>query len=292
MDINLNKDKCNTHEIFKFGGGELQVKLNVDWILSSNRCSNIDQFDIICVVKNSDDIMKILLIKDALDRFIIKNKFKFKDSLLNLHIPYLPYARQDRVCQEGEAFSLKVFGNLINSAKFDNVFVTDAHSDVGPALINNCINLTIENTVFEAFKYINERTSTFVHIVSPDAGANKKVSKIHCYIRRNYAVGNLIKCDKTRDTSTGKIISFDVFANDDLYGNACLIVDDICSYGGTFKGLARKLKSKNAGDIYLYVTHYEGVADIESLKDAGIKGIFTYKNSIYDKNETDFIKKI
>lgn len=290
MDINLNYDERDTHKIFKFGGGEIQVKLNVDWILSSDNYFNTSQFDIICTVRNSDDIMKILLMKDAVDRFMAKNTLKFRNSSINLHIPYLPYARQDRVCEEGEAFSLKVFANLINSAKFDNVYVRDVHSDVGPALIDNCTNLTVENIVFDAFKYIIEKSPLPI-IVSPDAGANKRVTKIYSYLSKYYSLADLVKCDKTRDTSTGKITSFDVFAND-LGGATCLIVDDICSYGGTFKGLAKELKAKNAGDIYLYVTHYEGVADVESLKDAGIKEVITYKGSLYDKNDTDFIKKI
>lgn len=34
-----------------------------------------------------------------------------------------------------------------------------------------------------------------------------------------------------------------------------LIVDDICDGGGTFIGLAEELKRKNAGKIYLAVSH-------------------------------------
>ncbi len=50
------------------------------------------------------------------------------------NIPYFPYARQDRVCNTGEAHALKVFADLINSCNFDLVEVMDPHSDVVEAV--------------------------------------------------------------------------------------------------------------------------------------------------------------
>ena len=77
--------------------------------------------------------MKIFLIKDALE---IKGIKRF-----DLIMPYIPYARQDRVCAQGESFSLKIFANMLNAVNFENVYVLDAHSDVSVSLINNCIKI-------------------------------------------------------------------------------------------------------------------------------------------------------
>ena len=52
-------------------------------------------------------------------------------------------------------------------------------------------------------------------------------------------------------------------------------MDDICSYGGTFKGLAKELKNKGADKIYLIVSHWEGVANIKQLEECGIFLIYT-----------------
>jgi len=44
-----------------------------------------------------------------------------------------------------------------------------------------------------------------------------------------------------------------------------LIVDDICDGGGTFLGLAKELKSKNAGKLYLAISHGIFSKGFESL---------------------------
>ena len=41
----------------------------------------------------------------------------------------------------------------------------------------------------------------------------------------------------------------------DFNGNDILIIDDICVYGGTFIGLAKMLKERNCGKLYLAISH-------------------------------------
>ena len=60
-----------------------------------------------------------------------------------------------------------------------------------------------------------------------------------------------------------------------------LIVDDICSRGGTFFYSAQKLKEAGATDIYLYVTHCENtILEGELIKSGLVTRIFT-TDSIY-----------
>lgn len=114
--------KQSTLEYTKFPGGELQPKIILEapaktvWINA--------------LIKDSDGLLMLALVKDILDRHEV-DKIK-----LDLH--YMPYARQDRVCNAGEAFGLKVIANFINSLKFDEVMVTDPHSDVTVAVLDNC----------------------------------------------------------------------------------------------------------------------------------------------------------
>ena len=218
--------------MLKFPGGESHPKLNnrIDY-------SNVRKVVITHRVKNGDDLMQIMLAQNALKGKGVKQ--------FDLIIPYLPYARQDRVCANGEAFSLKVFADLINMMAFDNVHIVDAHSDVTPALINNCHNQSNLNYVKQTVAELGE-----VILVSPDAGSNKKVNKL----AKNLNINHVVKCDKVRNTDTGELSNFEVFTSD-LGGIDCLIVDDICDGGFTFIGIAEELRKKNAGDIYLFITH-------------------------------------
>lgn len=246
MTRSINLDKLFTptphleieFEIIQFSGGEIHIKLdnNVDY-------SVVEKVIITNRFKSGDDIIKVLITKDALQRKGV-NSF-------DLVMPYIPYARQDRQCFNGESFTLKVFSGLINLAKFDNVIALDSHSDVAPALIENCKNIPNNEYVEMTYYDIAEHNDADVLLVSPDAGANKKSNKL--FESLNLFKG-LVKCDKKRDVSNGKLSGFEVFA-EDLNGACCLIVDDICDGGRTFTGVAEALKAKNAGNIYLFVTH-------------------------------------
>lgn len=220
------------YELLKFSGGELHIKLNnnIDY-------SEVEKVIITHRIKSTDDLMAVLIAKNALELKGVKS--------FDLIMPYVPYARQDRKCFNGESFTLKVFTSILNSAKFETVHVFDAHSDVAPALIDNCNNHDNKQIV----RGILNGFENIPILISPDAGSNKKANKLAVDLQME-----LVKCDKVRDTKTGALSGFEVFAND-LKGKDCLIVDDICDGGGTFLGLAKELKNKGAGNIYLFVTH-------------------------------------
>src|SRR5690606_20401798 len=129
-----------------------------------------------------------------------------------------------------------------------------------PALLNNCHVINNHEFVRECLGDISDNDGRYNPIIiSPDAGSNKKIKDLAKYIHEldGGDTGNVItvvKCDKSRDVSTGNISGFEVYS-DDLQGRDCIIVDDICDGGGTFIGLAQELEKKNAGSLYLIVTH-------------------------------------
>ena len=262
------------YEMLKFNGGELHIKLNtgIDY-------SNVEKVVITHRVKNGDDLMKILIAKDALSIMGIKH--------FDLIMPYIPYARQDRKCFDGESFTLKVFTNILNSANFNKIHVLDSHSDVAPALIDNCINHSPVQYIKLVVENIISNIGTKPMLISPDSGANKKINKVFSEIN---LFDGVIKCDKKRDTSNGNLSGFEVLTNTDLTGLPCIIVDDICSRGGTFGGIAKELKRLGATDVYLFVTHYEGVADEDMLKSCGVKKI--YKTNSMNDYSSDFVESL
>jgi ribose-phosphate pyrophosphokinase len=129
-----------TAEQFNFLGGEVHVKIK------QNEDLKATDVTIYAHANSSDDIMSILLTNDALHRIGYDK--------INLFIPYMPYARQDRVMVDGEPFSLKVFSDMINSCGFNKVFVFDPHSDVSIALLNNCYVINNSEFVNKCIKNI------------------------------------------------------------------------------------------------------------------------------------------
>ena len=89
---------------------------------------------------------------------------------------------------------------------------------------------------------------------------------------------------KKRNWETGKIEGLDVAGSvDKIAGKDILIVDDICSRGGTFYHSAKKLKELGANKIYLYVTHCENtILEGDLLTSGLIEKVYT-TNSIFTK---------
>lgn len=243
-------------KMFVFSGGEVQVKIPFISSTKSYVCVNAD-------IRDAEGILALALIKNAIDNQEIKN--------VRLSMPYVPYARQDRVCNEGEAFSLKVFCDMINNMNFDKVYICDPHSDVTPALLNNVIVNPQENC-FKSVVF----TSDFL-LISPDAGANKKTLAL----AKRLGHDTFIRADKIRDVSNGQIKETVVYG--DVEGKKCMIVDDICDGGATFIFLTQELKKKGAKEVYLYVTHGIFSKGKQVLYDAGIDKVYAY----YDWTKND-----
>lgn len=220
-----------SYSTFTFPGGEIHFKL-------TESVNDSRKVIITHRVINFKAMGEILLASDALKRAGVK--------YLELFIPYFPGARQDRVMVPGEPLTVKVMADMLNSVGFDKITVFDPHSDVTPAVLNNCV-------VTDNHTFISECTAMLpadMLLVSPDGGALKKIYKLAQFLK-NYDV---VECSKSRNVQTGAISNFTVY-KDDLQGRPCLIVDDICDGGGTFLGLAKVLKAKNAGPLYLAVSH-------------------------------------
>ena len=216
-DTELNGDafKC-----FQFGSGENHVQ-----VLSQVS----SQATIMFRYQGDASLIQLFLLTDALRRQGARE--------IDLHIPYFPGARQDRVCNAGEPLSVKVYANMINAQGYRKVAIFDPHSDVVTALLNNVDAVKNHQFVKDVIKELNEEGLV---LVSPDAGANKKIFELSCQL------GGLevIRADKLRDVRNGAILGTEVFC-DDLSNKTAVIVDDICAGGRTFIELAKKLKQKN-----------------------------------------------
>ena len=252
---------------FTFSGGEPHIKIT----------SNFDIDQVITIthrINSFNDLGLFCLAVDALRRMGVKT--------INGFIPYFPAARQDRLMVVGEPLSVKVYTDIINALNLNKIQVFDPHSEVTPALLNNCE--VISNHEF--IKKLKNKIGDEVLLISPDGGALKKIYKVSEYL----GGVEVVECSKSRDVKTGKLSGFKVYA-EDLQQKSCLIVDDICDGGGTFAGLAKELKNKNAGKLYLAASHGIFSKGFDSLND--FERIFTtnsFKDITNDKVEVINIK--
>lgn len=245
------------YKLTQFSAGELHPQLQEYDLLGK-----IESITIKPRTYNPSFIVELSLLVNAL-------RDEFPESVhFDLDLPYIPYSRQDRVCAVGDAFGLKVFADQLNSLNFRYVIIFDAHSDVSPALINNCINREVKTL----FVLNPEFISKYSHLVAPDAGAYKKVNSIASHF--NLPV---IPALKTRDTATGRLSNTVVVTEGVENPTRLLVIDDLVDAGGTFLALGAKLKQAFPHTpIDLYVSH--------GIFAKGLNGLDKYYDSIYCHN--------
>lgn len=261
----------------KFPAGEIHLN-----ILDGNagvKHTSVSEVIVKAHLRNSDDIMALLLIKNALNAVL----FDRKPYQVKLQIPYLPYARQDRRCNLGEAHSLKVMSSIINSMEFDSVLISDPHSDVVGAVINNCVMEPQYSLITASRELRNKLISGEYVIVSPDAGSEKKALEVAKFVKCN-----MIRATKRRDIKTGKIEHIG-FVDEIPKDKNFLIMDDICEKGGTFLPLAKQLRQKH-NVVELYVTHGIFSGGLETLLES-FDTIHT-TDSYFQGHTTDRVKVI
>lgn len=195
---------------------------------------------------------------------------------IHLNMPYIPNARQDRVKTDEDVFTLKYFSEIINNLEFTSVTVLDPHSYVSEALIDRIIIKTPQKYISRVIDKIGSNNLIMFY---PDEGAMKRYSAIS---KLPYAFGI-----KKRDWETGSIKGLELSGNTELIkGSDILIVDDICSRGGTFYHSSKKLKEYGANNIYLYISHCENtILQGELLTCGFIEKVFTTDSIFTKKHE-------
>lgn len=272
-----------------FSGGELDIQLpNLD--IKLGEIVEIDYRS-----KDPNDIFKLGLIVNA-----IKNNYKYLNPSICLNMPYLPYSRQDRICNHGEAYSLEFIIQYLHFLKFTKIKMLDVHSSIARKISYNLAR-TEQNSVvpvseFYFSDYINNAAFikslfnlgidlTDLIRVSPDAGAlgrikqtnfdineyyQRETSWYHFY--RYYRTSSIVEVSKKRE---GGKVTQEIKNFIPLSGFNLLIIDDICDGGATYTELAKHLKSFDPKSITLFVTHgiFRNGTDI--LYDSGIDRIIT-----------------
>lgn len=222
--------------------------------------------------RNDADLIKLMFAKKWYDESLTSTQN------LNLFIWYMPYSRMDRKI-DGDLFTLDYVCEFINWLDFNRIIVMEPHSDSTMELL---VGATAIYPVKDWLPKIQEEIGFGEndHIVFPDKGAAARYNG-------NY-YQNIITMEKTRNPTTGYIENMQF---KDGYkvneGSKCIIVDDLCSRGGTFAMAADILKKNGASEVYLACTHCEEtIFDGKLLlDDSPIKKVYTSKSLMEKEHE-------
>jgi ribose-phosphate pyrophosphokinase len=180
-------------------------------------------------------------------------------------VPYLAYARQDKMFLSGEGISVETVARMLRAAGIDELLTVNIHSEKAlkqfpfPAKTVSAIPLLAEYFVQKGFK------GAFA--LSPDKGA--------MYIARQAQEvlgGEAGHLDKQRDRYTGQTKQTADGLN--VKGQTVIIFDDIISTGGTIVGAAKILREQGAKHVFCACVHGLLIGDAEKrILDAGVEKI-------------------
>jgi ribose-phosphate pyrophosphokinase len=241
LELNLANAKTSDipYKISKFPDGQQDLTItkliHINQVIIKSRFNNFKDFElIICATK-------------ALRNLGVEQ--------ISLYIPYILGARSDRKFIDGGTSYLRdVIAPILNLQNYKTITCIDVHSDVASACINNLIVHNNVNT-FKSLLKIDTITKNYdFTLVSPDAGAMKKIYTLAEKIEYKKEI---LIASKHRDIETGKIISTHVPLNAGEHtNNNFLIVDDICDGGRTFIEIAKAIHQiRPDAKVSLVITH-------------------------------------
>ena len=178
--------------------------------------------------------------------------------------PCYPYARQDRIVQDGCGLPPKLVAKLLKTAGADRLVTVDIHA---PRQIDDfplsTFNLSTE-ALFADYLRQRMRERNEILLFAPDRGALPRVRSLAKILNLEFGWA-----DKQRLVDGTLKLS-------DFHGNVrkVYIVDDRIDTGGTLIAVATHLKQAGAQCIIGIVTH--GVTSpiiLERLKTAGLDGL-------------------
>lgn len=180
-------------------------------------------------------------------------------------VPYLAYARQDKVFLQGEAISTGVVARMLRAAGVDSLITVNVHQEKVlakfpfPAKTVSAIPLLAE--------YFKQKGVDKAFALAPDDGAlwlAEEAKKV---------LGGGCGClEKHRDLHTGQITMEKKTL--DVGGKTVIIFDDVISTGGTIALAAKIMRELGADKVYAACVHPLLIGDAEKrILEAGVEEI-------------------
>jgi ribose-phosphate pyrophosphokinase len=180
-------------------------------------------------------------------------------------VPYLAYARQDKIFLAGENVSIETVAQMLKAAGVDALVTVNIHAESAlskfpfPAKNLSAIPLLAE--------YFVQKGCKKAFALAPDKGAMYIAQQA-----QNVLGGEAGHLEKQRDRYTGQTSQTGKHLN--VKGATVIIFDDIISTGGTIVGAAKILRKQGAAHVYTACVHGLLIGDAEKrILDAGVEEI-------------------
>ncbi|MEM2420063.1 MAG: ribose-phosphate diphosphokinase [Candidatus Bathyarchaeia archaeon] len=182
-------------------------------------------------------------------------------------VPYLAYARQDKVFLKGEPISIEAIARMLKAAGVDSLITVNIHEkNVLAKFPFPARNLSAIPLLAEHFKQRDFRNA---FALAPDKGAVGIVQEAAKVLGCECECGYL---EKRRDRHTG-LVSVEK-REFNVKGRTAIIFDDIISTGGTIVAAATLLYELGAAEVYAACVHPLLVGEAEKrLREAGVKEV-------------------
>jgi ribose-phosphate pyrophosphokinase len=180
-------------------------------------------------------------------------------------VPYLAYARQDKMFLSGEGISVETIARMLKAAGIDELITINIHSE--PTLEQFPFPAKTLSAIPLIADYFVKKGHKGAFALSPDKGA--------MYIAKQAQEvlgGEAGHLDKVRDRYTGQ--TKQTAEGLKVEGQTVIILDDIISTGGTIVGAAKILREQGAKHIFCGCVHGLFIGDAEKrILDAGVEEI-------------------
>ena len=167
-------------------------------------------------------------------------------------VPYVGFARQDRVTKEGRPLGAKVLADALGTGGFSQVIAVDLHSPVVASCVEAPVaHLTAVPAVAEALR---RRVSGDSVVVAPDLGAVKLAEVYARLLGLPLAVVSKIRVSPV-EVSVRSVVG-------DVRGKRPVVVDDMISTGTTVQAAVEALLAQGCRpEVIVAATHGLFVAD-------------------------------
>ena len=210
---------------------------------------------------NKTFVFRINSYEDLWELNQLHDVYKYNNKNAIVTIPNLFTSQEDRRFDIAQPFGLKlVLEFLKGMGNFDYKIFHPHNPEVVEALLDRVEIIDNHDFIYEVLSELKSNYYDFnaynmednLILMSSDAGGFKPLMKLCDKLEW---AGETSSASKSRKYVNGKSELTQVLDRDDFKGKDILIIDDICVYGGTFKGLAKMLDERNCGKLFLAVSH-------------------------------------